>query len=109
MKNGRVSNRNGYERSLTDLMTQVHTYLTSDEIEFVKGSYEYAFLAHDGQTRKSGEPYIVHPIIVAFRLAKLKMPADLIAAALLHDTVEDCGIEIDDIRNHFGHRRRHTR
>ena len=101
-KNGRVSNRNGYERSLTDLMTQVHTYLTSDEIEFVKGSYEYAFLAHDGQTRKSGEPYIVHPIIVAFRLAKLKMPADLIAAALLHDTVEDCGIEIDDIRNHFG-------
>ena len=102
LKNGRVSNRNGYERSLTDLMTQVHTYLTSDEIEFVKGSYEYAFLAHDGQTRKSGEPYIVHPIIVAFRLAKLKMPADLIAAALLHDTVEDCGIEIDDIRNHFG-------
>ena len=83
-------------------MTEVQTYLSPDQIEFVQSSYEYAYLAHDGQKRKSGEPYIIHPIIVALRLARLHLPADLIAAALLHDTVEDCGIEVEDIRENFG-------
>ena len=98
----RPSNRNGYERTLTELMNEVQTYLSPDEIEFVQSAYEYAYLAHDGQTRKSGEPYIIHPISVSLRLAKLQLPTDLIAAGLLHDTVEDCGIEVDDIRREFG-------
>ncbi len=101
-KSARPSNRNGYERALTDLMQEVHTYLAPDAIEFVQSAYEYAYLAHDGQKRKSGEPYIVHPISVSLRLANLHLPADLIAAGLLHDTVEDCGIEVEDIRKDFG-------
>ena len=101
-KSTKPSNRNGYERSLTELMQEVQSYLEPDDVEFVKSSYEYAFLAHEGQTRKSGEPYIVHPISVSLRLAQLRLPADLIVAGLLHDTVEDCGIEVDDIRKEFG-------
>lgn len=83
-------------------MKEVQSYLPPDEIEFIKAAYEYAYLAHDGQTRKSGEPYIIHPISVSLRLAQLALPSDLIAAGLLHDTVEDCGIEVDDIRKEFG-------
>ena len=101
-KSTRPSNRNGYERSLTDLMQEVHSYLASEEIEFVQSAYEYAYLAHEGQKRQSGEPYITHPIAVSLRLAKLHLPTDLIAAGLLHDTVEDCGVEVDDIRKEFG-------
>ena len=101
-KSTRPSSRNGYQRSLTNLMEEVQGYLPQDEIEFIKAAYEYAYLAHDGQTRKSGEPYIIHPISVSLRLAQLALPSDLIAAALLHDTVEDCGIEVDDIRKEFG-------
>ena len=67
-------------------MQEVHAYLPPEEIEFVKSAYEYAHLAHDGQTRKSGEPFIIHPISVALRLAQLALPSDLIAAGLLHDT-----------------------
>ena len=83
-------------------MHEVEQYLPPDEIEFVKSAYEYAYLAHDGQTRKSGEPYIVHPVSVSLRLARLRLTADLIVAGLLHDTVEDCGIEVDDLRKEFG-------
>ena len=101
-KSTRPSSRNGYQRSLTNLMKEVQSYLPPDEIEFIKAAYEYAYLAHDGQTRKSGEPYIIHPISVSLRLAQLALPSDLIAAGLLHDTVEDCGIEVDDIRKEFG-------
>ena len=101
-KSTKPSNRNGYQRSLTELMQEVESYLGPDDLEFVKASYEYAFLAHEGQTRKSGEPYIIHPISVSLRLAQLRLPADLIVAGLLHDTVEDCGIEVEDIRKEFG-------
>ena len=101
-KSSRPSHRNGYERSLAQLMTEVHEYLPADDIEFIQSAYEYAYLAHDGQTRKSGEPFIVHPIMVSLRLAQLRLPTDLVAAGLLHDTVEDCGIEVDDLRKEFG-------
>ena len=83
-------------------MKELHEYLPDDEIEFIQTAYEYAYLAHDGQTRKSGEPFIVHPILVSLRLAQLRLPSDLIAAGLLHDTVEDCGIELADLSNEFG-------
>ncbi len=96
------AHRHGYQRSLAQLLRAVHEYLPEEEIEFVKSAYEYAYLAHDGQTRKSGEPFIVHPLMVAVRLTELRLTSDLIAAALLHDTVEDCGIPIGDIRDSFG-------
>ncbi len=83
-------------------MNEIREYLPKEEIEFVKEAYEYAFLAHDGQKRKSGEPFIMHPVEVSLRLARLRLPSDLIAAGLLHDTVEDCDIEVEDLRNAFG-------
>ena len=72
-KSSRPSHRNGYQRSLAQLMNAVHEYLPEDEIEFIRSAYEYAYLAHDGQKRKSGEPFIIHPIIVSLRLAQLKL------------------------------------
>ena len=98
----RPSRRAGYQRSLAQLMRSVHEYLPPKEIEVIKSAYEYAHLAHEGQTRKSGEPFILHPIMVSIRLADLRLPADLIIAGLLHDTVEDCGIEVEDLRREFG-------
>ncbi len=83
-------------------MRTIHEYLPAQEIDSIKSAYEYAHLAHDGQTRKSGEPFILHPIMVSQRLADLRLPADLIAAGLLHDTVEDCGIEVADLQEEFG-------
>lgn len=62
----------------------------------------YASWAHKGQQRKSGDPYIVHPIEVATILADLRMDADTLIAALLHDTVEDTHVTLDDITSRFG-------
>jgi len=59
-------------------------------------------MAHEGQTRKSGEAYITHPVAVAAILANLGMDAETLAAALLHDVVEDTGIALEDIRQEFG-------
>jgi len=63
---------------------------------------EYATAAHEGQRRKSGEPFVVHPIEVACILAELKMDSDTIIAGLLHDTVEDTDVSTEDICERFG-------
>ena len=74
------------------------------DIEKIVGSYEYAKSLHDGQFRVSGEPYISHPIAVAEVVAELGLDTDSICAALLHDTVEDCGTmtDLDIIKKKFG-------
>jgi len=74
----------------------------SDDIAFLEQAYSFALRAHDGQTRKSGAPYIEHPLITAYRLAELHLDRDTIAAALLHDVCEDTGIALDVIRKEFG-------
>ncbi len=68
----------------------------------VKRAYIMAKDAHNGVTRNSGEPYIIHPLNVALILADLKVDTDTICAALLHDTVEDTKITVPNIRNTFG-------
>ncbi len=70
----------------------------------IKRAYKYAYRLHDGQFRVSGEPYIMHPIAVAEIVASLGLDTDSVCAALLHDTVEDCGskISLDVIRKEFG-------
>ncbi|MCS6772713.1 MAG: bifunctional (p)ppGpp synthetase/guanosine-3',5'-bis(diphosphate) 3'-pyrophosphohydrolase, partial [Thermoflexales bacterium] len=68
----------------------------------VARAYRLAEAAHHGQTRRSGEPYILHPLAVACILAKLKLDPPTIAAALLHDVVEDTSVTLDDIRAQFG-------
>ena len=65
-------------------------------------AFEVADHCHEGQTRKSGEPYITHPVAVATILAELGMDEDTIIGALLHDTVEDTDYQLSDLRREFG-------
>jgi GTP diphosphokinase / guanosine-3',5'-bis(diphosphate) 3'-diphosphatase len=73
-----------------------------DDLELVRRAYEFSQKNHAGQTRASGEPYLVHPLGVAQVLAEMKMDAVSIAAGLLHDSVEDTSVTIVDIRKEFG-------
>jgi len=71
------------------------------ELQLVQQAYEQAVIAHDGQTRVSGEPYVVHCVEVARMLAELGLDHHAVAAGLLHDVVEDTPWTIDDVRKHF--------
>jgi GTP diphosphokinase / guanosine-3',5'-bis(diphosphate) 3'-diphosphatase len=84
---------------LTLLLKQ---YFTQADIEQVWGAYRYAAFAHEGQMRKTGEPYISHPVAVACILAKLHLDLPTLLAALLHDVVEDTGVAISEISATFG-------
>lgn len=84
---------------LTELLKQ---YLTQEEIEQVWAAYRYADKAHHGQTRKTGEPYITHPVSVTCILAKLHLDIPTLLAALLHDVVEDTGVVSAEIGEVFG-------
>lgn len=84
------------------LMQRVRSYLQHDDVAFVERALDFAAECHEGQPRDSGEPYIVHPIGVTDELAKLKLPADVLAAGLLHDTVEDTGVTVEQLEEYFG-------
>ena len=85
------------------LMSRVREYIPAERLIVVEDAYRYAEDAHRGQTRKSGEPFIEHPVQTAIALADLKMDPNGLAAALLHDVVEDRDdIALDDIRQRFG-------
>ena len=77
-------------------------YFSQADIEQVWAAYRYAAFAHQGQTRKTGEPYITHPVAVACILAKLHLDLPTLLAALLHDVVEDTGVPIAEISDQFG-------
>jgi guanosine-3',5'-bis(diphosphate) 3'-pyrophosphohydrolase len=77
-------------------------YFSPADIEQVWAAYRYAANAHEGQTRRTGEPYISHPVAVACILAKLHMDLPTLLAALLHDVVEDTGVAITEISAQFG-------
>lgn len=77
------------------------SYASSDQ-ELVKRAYRVAKKAHEGQKRASGEPYINHCLAVAEILAELRVPPSVVAAGLLHDTVEDTDVTLDDIDRDFG-------
>src|SRR5579859_8068395 len=76
--------------------------VTLVERHMIERAYQRAEQAHSGQTRKSGEPYMIHCVAVAQMLAELHMDAATISAALLHDVVEDTPITLDDIEKEFG-------
>ena len=86
---------------IEDLIKIIEKYMTKDEIAFVMKAYEYASEMHKDQKRKSGEPYIIHPVNVAIILADLDMDVETIIAALLHDVVEDTPATYDDVKNLF--------
>jgi len=77
-------------------------YLDPSDRESVRKAYRFADSAHLGQLRHSGEPYITHPIAVAAECAEWKLDAYALMAALLHDTLEDCGVDKNDLLQEFG-------
>ena len=85
-----------------DLMKRLHENRPQDDLSIVKKAYDYSLRHHEGQTRASGEPYLIHPLEVALVLAEMKMDPVAIAAGLLHDSVEDTSVTIEDIRTEFG-------
>ena len=92
----------GYPEPVLELRDLLDSYLDSDKVALILKAYDFAELAHRGQTRKTGEPYIFHPVAVARILAKLHMDHNSIAAAILHDTIEDTAIGWHDIEERFG-------
>ena len=85
---------------LQDLLDKLKEY-NSSEIEIVKKAYEYAANLHSGQRRQSGEPYISHPLNVAYILTEMHADKDTICAGLLHDTLEDTSTTKEDISHDF--------
>ena len=77
-------------------------YLSADDVERVRRAYKFADEAHLGQLRNSGLPYITHPIAVAIQCTEWKLDAQALMAALLHDTLEDCGVTKAQLLEHFG-------
>ncbi|HHC6541423.1 TPA: bifunctional GTP diphosphokinase/guanosine-3',5'-bis pyrophosphate 3'-pyrophosphohydrolase [Vibrio parahaemolyticus] len=77
-------------------------YLTEPQIEALRQSYVVARDAHEGQTRSSGEPYIIHPVAVARILAEMRLDIETLQAALLHDVIEDYDVTKEDLEEKFG-------
>jgi GTP diphosphokinase / guanosine-3',5'-bis(diphosphate) 3'-diphosphatase len=85
-----------------ELIRRMRANRPNDDLEIIRKAYEYSQKYHAGQTRASGQPYLVHPLEVALVLAEMKMDPIAIAAGLLHDSVEDTSVTIVDIRKEFG-------
>src|SRR5689334_9390155 len=85
-----------------ELMKRMQENRPHDDLSIVKKAYDFSLKHHEGQSRASGEPYLVHPLEVALVLAEMKMDPVAIAAGLLHDSVEDTSVTIVDIRKEFG-------
>lgn len=88
--------------TITELEKQVGGYLAPDEVEKVRRAYEFGAVAHEGQRRLSGEPYIHHPLEVARILGELYMDHQTLMAAILHDVVEDTDASKKEISGKFG-------
>src|ERR1700687_5583841 len=85
-----------------ELMNRMQDNRPHDDLSIIKNAYDFSLKHHEGQTRASGEPYLVHPLEVALVLAEMKMDPVAVAAGLLHDSVEDTSVTIVDIRKDFG-------
>ncbi len=89
--------------TLDEMISRLSKYTPQESLDLVKKAFDFATAAHSGQVRRSGEPYVSHPIHVASVLVELQLDAPSIAAALLHDTVEDVeGVTLDVIEKEFG-------
>jgi len=84
------------------LRDRIEDYLPPEKVAAIEDAYDFALKAHQGQFRKSGEPYIEHPLKVALTLAELQLDTGSLIAALLHDVTENCGIPIQEIKDKFG-------
>lgn len=89
-------------KSIDEVVEQYLTYGKPEDAAFIRRAFDYAEVAHHGQLRRSGEPYITHPVAVAMILAELQLDATTLAAALLHDVVEDTKVTDEEIVRQFG-------
>ncbi|RMA82068.1 RelA/SpoT family protein [Umboniibacter marinipuniceus] len=88
--------------TIDELTDKLENYLPAERVQSVRRAYFYAQQAHDGQTRRSGEPYVTHPLAVANILADMHMDPESLMAAMLHDVIEDTGIPKDALSQQFG-------
>lgn len=84
-----------------ELISSVRKYHPSADISLIQKAYDSAYRAHEGQKRKSGEPYIIHPLCVAIILADLELDKETIVAGLLHDAVEDTWMTVEEVTQEF--------
>jgi len=91
-----------HDESLLKLENIILGYRPDADLEVIRKAYEIAEKMHDGQLRKSGEPFVIHPIEVATMLAEMNMDLPSIAAGMLHDVVEDTPMTYDDVATEFG-------
>src|SRR5882757_2387090 len=87
---------------LNDILERVNTYRPEADLDLIKKAYVYSAKVHQGQIRKSGEPYLVHPLEVAGLLARLKLDEASIVTGLLHDTIEDTLATSEELTELFG-------
>ncbi|WP_263081367.1 bifunctional GTP diphosphokinase/guanosine-3',5'-bis pyrophosphate 3'-pyrophosphohydrolase [Endozoicomonas sp. Mp262] len=88
--------------TINEFASRLKSYLSTEQVNLVRRAYYFAEQAHDGQIRRSGEPYITHPLEVAAILADMHMDHPSLMAAMLHDVIEDTGIEKQAIQKQFG-------
>lgn len=88
--------------TIDDLADRLGSYLPAEEVQQVKRAFYYAEQAHDGQRRRSGEPYVTHPLAVANILANMHMDHQSLMAAMLHDVIEDTGVPKEALAAQFG-------
>jgi GTP pyrophosphokinase len=90
------------DHGVRKLIETLDSYLPAEQVAKVLEAYEFGADAHEGQTRKSGEPYITHPVAVAQELAEMHLDWEAICAAILHDVVEDTEASLEEITEKFG-------
>jgi GTP diphosphokinase / guanosine-3',5'-bis(diphosphate) 3'-diphosphatase len=88
--------------TIDSLATNLSSYLEGEQVNLVRRAYYYAEQAHDGQFRRSGDPYVTHPLAVAGILSEMHMDPQSLVAAMLHDVIEDTGISKAAVKSQFG-------
>ncbi len=89
-------------QTIDDLIEKIRSHNSNADLDLIRRAYEFSEKAHSGQIRRSGDPYILHPLGVAAILADLHLDVATIATGLLHDTVEDTEVTLEDIKKNFG-------
>jgi GTP pyrophosphokinase len=91
-----------HEPSAKPLIDKASAYLPPEKVRLIEAAYAFAAEAHSSQKRLTGDPYIIHPLDAAMTVASLQLDAPIVAAALLHDVQEDCGVPNEDLKKRFG-------
>jgi guanosine-3',5'-bis(diphosphate) 3'-pyrophosphohydrolase len=92
----------GLTAKFKQLLAKVAANRPQDDLEIIRKAYEFSLKHHEGQSRASGEPYLIHPLEVSLVLADMKLDSTAIAAGLLHDAIEDTPVTDEDVRREFG-------